>query len=201
MSAHSRGRPSRPDDFYETPSWCTELILPKLNLPEGARVLDPGAGKGGISKVLTSKGYRVAAVERNPQFELDLSELVNEVIVGDFLSLQTGGIFDAVVGNPPYTYSLEFAKKAIELTAGKVDVAFLLRVGWLASKGRVDFHLRNPSDVFILPERPSFTENGKTDQTDYAWFVWGPGRGNRWYNLGDSELWLTRKRPRRTLSR
>lgn len=25
--------------------------------------------------------------------------------------------------------------------------------------------------------------HGKTDSAAYAWFVWGPGRGNRWHIL------------------
>jgi hypothetical protein len=29
--------------------------------------------------------------------------------------------------------------------------------------------------------RPSFTPDGKTDSAAYAWLVWGPGRGGRWF--------------------
>jgi hypothetical protein len=38
-------------------------------------------------------------------------------------------------------------------------------------------------DVYVLSKRPSFSGNGKTDATAYAWFLFGPGRGGRWQVL------------------
>lgn len=97
--------------------------------------------------------------------------------------------FDLVIANPPYSDAERFVEHA--LTIGRT-CCFLLRLNWLASKKRAAFHRAHPSDVFVLPRRPSFT-NGGTDATEYAWFVWGPTdveecrnggfRGNRWYLL------------------
>jgi hypothetical protein len=57
--------------------------------------------------------------------------------------------------------------------------AFLLRLNWLGGQARAAWHRANPCDVYVLPRRPSFTGKG-TDATEYAWMVWGTGRGGRW---------------------
>jgi SAM-dependent methyltransferase len=88
--------------------------------------------------------------------------------------------FDLVIANPPYSETEAFVSHA--LTIG-TTVCFLLRLNWLASKKRAAFHRAHPADVFVLPKRPSFTEDSRTDATEYAWFVWGEGRGNRWFLL------------------
>jgi hypothetical protein len=38
-------------------------------------------------------------------------------------------------------------------------------------------------DVFVLSDRPSFTENGKTDASEYGYWVWGPGTTGIWRPL------------------
>ena len=35
---------------------------------------------------------------------------------------------------------------------------------------------KHPPDLYVLPNRPSFTKNGNTDSIEYAWFVWGHDR-------------------------
>jgi hypothetical protein len=35
-------------------------------------------------------------------------------------------------------------------------------------------HEASTPDMFVLPDRPSFREDGATDAQDYAWFRWGP---------------------------
>lgn len=85
--------------------------------------------------------------------------------------------------NPPYTHALEFVKVGLSLTrSSSVEgvVAALLRINWMAGQGRRDFHQAWPCDVWVLPKRPSFTGDGKTDATEYAWFVWGAEYGGRW---------------------
>lgn len=87
-----------------------------------------------------------------------------------------------IVMNPPYLSAMEFVEAALRwVRTTKVKetgekkyatVAALLRLPWLASKGRVAFHQKNPSAVWVLPDRPSFTGDNKVDSTDYAWFLW-----------------------------
>ena len=55
-------------------------------------------------------------------------------------------------------------------------VAFLLRLGFLASVQRAEFWKQNPpTRVIVLSKRPSFTGDGKTDRSEYAFFVWEKG--------------------------
>jgi hypothetical protein len=56
-------------------------------------------------------------------------------------------------------------------------VTFLLRLAFIASQKRA--HLYEDGSGFrllqVLPKRPSFTPDGKTDSSDYAWFTWEVG--------------------------
>lgn len=209
------------DDFYETPAWCTRLLMPHL---QRGNVLDPCCGRGAIGQVVFETW--------GPNYELDGVEIdegraqaareagfFDRVATGDFLHPE-GKIFSKgqlVITNPPFSLALEFAEKSVKVAD---TVAFLLRLGWLASAERADFHRRNPCDLIILPKRPSFakfascaghkkrpsmpppcdwnqaylpnephpkvcpgcgcpTKVVTSDSADYAWFIWGPGRGGR----------------------
>lgn len=123
---------------------------------------------------------------------------------------------NVILTNPPYSSAMEAVLRA--LCENKRVAAFLLRLNWLGSSGRADFHKEHPSDIYILSERPSFAwvfscgrspksercewiikrapgtptpqvcggcgcedvNKTTTDATEYAWFVWGEGRGGRW---------------------
>jgi hypothetical protein len=52
------------------------------------------------------------------------------------------------------------------------DICFLLRLGFLESEARREFFQQmGVPDLYILPNRPSFTGQG-TDASTYAWFLW-----------------------------
>lgn len=69
-------------------------------------------------------------------------------------------------------YALEFAETAIELAP---VVAFLLRVHWIGSIGRVKFHEQHPADLVVLANRPKFTPGSGGDGAEYAWWIWREG--------------------------
>jgi hypothetical protein len=80
--------------------------------------------------------------------------------------------YNLIITNPPYSLSLEFAKRAIK----EADLTILLlRLNWLASAKRSKWLQKNTPSIYVLPNRPSFT-GSRTDATDYAWFVWGSER-------------------------
>lgn len=66
----------------------------------------------------------------------------------------------------------EFVDKAFTLAP---CVAFLLRLNWAGSVGRVQFHAKHPADLVVLANRPKF-RHGDSDATEYAWWIWREGQ-------------------------
>lgn len=93
------------------------------------------------------------------------------VLIADTLSLRALPACDAIVTNPPYKLALECMQACVASEAPVV--AMLLRTNILESRKRAAFWRKHaPSALYALSKRPSFTGNGKTDGTGYAWFVW-----------------------------
>ncbi len=158
-------------DFYETPSWAIRAVLPALPPVDGLRILDPGCGTGAILRELGAAfpENEIVGLEKDrARFEAASASTELPIILGDFFSHAEK--YDLIVSNPPYSYALEFVQHALTLAP---LVCMLLRLPWLASQRRADWHRENPAHVNVLPKRPSFTADGKTDATEYAWFIWG----------------------------
>ena len=202
-----KNRITNPNEFYETPSWCVKALLRELNL-DPKNVLDPCVGTGAIA---------CAVREMYPAVNLLINDIDKDLInkaldklkfnnirshieeglpktsysVGSYLDICPGNQIqsdehDLIILNPPFSLALEFIEKSLELSPNGT-VAVLLRLNWLASKKRILFHQKHPSNVYVLPKRPSFTNDGRTDGTEYSWFVWGPKfKGNEWkiLNIG-----------------
>ena len=102
----------------------------------------------------------------------------------DFLAVDVDAPYSkdltAVVTNPPYSLAEKFIRHARKLCP-HADLVFLLRLAFLASAKRLPLWQDvGIPDVYVLPNRPSFTGGG-TDSADYAWFVWRKDG-----NLGDT---------------
>lgn len=144
-------------------------------------VLDPCAGEGAILKVCREAGYLTKGIELDPQRADECATVASEgCLAADALADSLPWWGDLVVTNPPYRLALEFIKSYLLWAEGKKEGAFLLRLNFLGSQKRASFFKQHPPDVYVLPKRPSFTEDGGTDACEYAWFLWGPNRGNRW---------------------
>lgn len=183
--------PRRPaNDFYETPAWCTRALLAYLDKHKLApkvhgelSILDPGAGTGAISKVLRAwrPNANIWAIEN----DLALSETLQGAACkynfgmvggGDFFLVKC--IYDLIVCNPPYSgpnredLAMRFVEHGRKIAS---QAWFLLRLNWLESQGRAEYfrEIGNRPMVLVLPRRPSFTSNGRTDGTGYAWMGWG----------------------------
>jgi hypothetical protein len=178
MSATGRGAERHPGDFYETPAWCVRRYLEaRGDRGCGPRWLEPSAGAGAIIRAVNAvrPGIRWTAIEK---YRYETGELGGGLVnagVGpihyiDFLTASTPLRFDLCIGNPPYSLAREFVEHGLKMAH---EVAFLLRLNFLESAKRVDFFKAHPCDVFVLPNRPSFTADGHTDATAYAWFEFG----------------------------
>lgn len=192
MSATGRnleGNERRADDHYATPGWVTLSVLrylrfePWPTLDHGC-VLDPCCGEGAILDVVKSEwGAGGVGIEIDVARAIEAAKKGHEVHTRDALgAVLFWPSVDVLITNPPYGLAMEFIEKALAEYGKLIDCAFLLRINFLGSQKRAAFHRAHPSDVYVLPKRPSFTGKG-TDATEYAWFVWGPGRGGRWSML------------------
>ncbi len=174
-------RPRDADDFYQTEESCLRAYLRKYGIPKWSRevITDPGVGTGVYGKVLREyypESY-IQGFELNAERFPDPGHYNNWVHM-DFLS---EGSFssNSVVGNPPYKHAEAFFWKAYEhimhnnTKCGVID--FLLRLGFLGSSRRHESMWSSgyrPTTVTVCSTRPSFTGDGKTYPTEFAFFRW-----------------------------
>lgn len=159
MSQRDSGYERKERDYYETPAWVTEALLPHLE--PGCSIWEPACGSGKMVRALADAGHSVVATD---------------IILGvDFLNaIMTG--WQAIVTNPPYELALEFIERALDLTkANDGMVAMLLRTDFDHAKTRQ--HLFGQSETFtrklVLTRRIKWFENSTGQPSfNHAWFMW-----------------------------
>jgi len=164
MSSTNRGAERRIDDVYETPAWCVRRLL-EVWQPREGELVEPCCGSGQIVRCFPGRSWSTCDIR-------DVEPLSERHVTGDFLQVTTATDHSvtAVITNPPFSLAEEFIRHCDELYRS-ADLVFLLRLNFLGSAGRLKLwrDLGAP-DVFVLPNRPSFT-GWKTDSCEYAWFV------------------------------
>lgn len=178
MSSTNRGAERRPADYYPTPSWCTRRLLEAIELP-GGTWFEPAAGQGHIISAVQRERSDVKwhAAELRECCSSRLAEITEETNCPvDFLQRPIARSFDVVITNPPFSHARQFVERSLPL--GDWVVMFL-RLNFLGSSRRNSFFRQQMPDVYIVPDRPSFTTDGRTDSIEYAWFVWPPGERER----------------------
>ncbi len=168
------GHVRHPEDFYATPPWVVDAILP--HLPDGV-ACDPCAGDGAIVAAIVGAGRHCYGIEISAERVVDARAKRGVTLThGDGLTGHERFKDPLIVMNPPYKAAEEWVRAMVQ--PGRT-VAALLRLGFLASASRKAlFAEAGMPDVYVLSKRPSFTGGG-TDSADYAWMVWGPGRVGR----------------------
>jgi hypothetical protein len=198
MSSTTRGKKVENDDFFKTPAWVVNAILPFL--PTTGAVLDPCCGEGSILDVV-QHGRPTYGIELDEE-RASTARVIHIVATGNALYLPWPKEARVIIQNPPFSKAEEFVREGIkhvyaDMPGDELPIirraeeanracAVLLRLAFLESKKRIAFHREFPADVYPLAHRPSFTGNGKHDSCAYAWFVWGPGRGGRIKVLDDA---------------
>ncbi len=202
MSSTNRGALRHPDDYYATPAWSVDAIMPHLPGLREARILEPAAGDGAIVRALRLHGVEESQIEA---VELDeeraaFCRMSCPTVCGDFLKLPVpdGPSPSLVVMNPPYSLAQEFIERAMRWLTPGGTCAVLLRLPFACSAKRRAFRAAHPFDVFALASRPSFglNKDGEpgTDSADYAWFLFGEGRGGR-FKVLENEKPKAARRP------
>lgn len=177
MTATGRGpRRGGPDDFFRTPPWVIDRLMEVWG-PRSGLLLEPAAGDGAlitaVKKWYPDQGW--LAVECRATAATACRAAGADPIITDFLTWEpapaVAETVSAVITNPPFSLCEEFIRHADEVCPS-ADLVFLIRLGFLASEGRVALWQDvGAPDVNVLPNRPSFTEDGATDSSDYAWIV------------------------------
>lgn len=190
-------------DFYETPHWAVELVLPKLPLHRHRwHVLEPAAGRGAILDVVVPAvgPSCVAAVEVDAVRFQELQARHGGVVgcvQADFLSMDLAASFPGLGGprllpmNPPYTkpretIGLEFVERAIEVAGPDGVVAALLPLDFATGDARTKrVHRKHRSSLYPLRRRPDFGGDFGGGKRPFAWFVWDLGEPKSdWEVLG-----------------
>ncbi len=175
-------------DFWETPKWAVELLLPLLPKEEQWSVLEPAAGRGAILEVLRSEliGSFFACELSTTRFtELTSRFPAVRAVNGNFFE-QGALVSDwssaegrkLIPMNPPYSKPDEgigerFTVRCLELAqAVSGVVAALLPLDFAHGASRTDnIHRRFPGSLYPFRTRPSFNGGG-SGQRPFAWFVW-----------------------------
>jgi hypothetical protein len=165
-------------DFYETPEWVTEALIPHLRsgpvcLHRNRTVWEPAAGRGKMSRVLERHFQTVLSTTLE-------STDPDDLIAGglDFLKAQNRfELPDAIITNPPYSLAEEFVRHALKLAVSYgFVIAMLLRNEWDCAKGRNDLFTEQPfAKKVILTSRPWWFDKKPGDsgpRHNYAWYIW-----------------------------
>lgn len=154
-----------PSDLYTTPQWAVAALL-KRETFEGS-ILDPGCGKGDISKVLKATGHQDVT-------GIDIYDWGYGTPNIDYLQFDEKT--DHTIMNPPFSLLQEFIVKALENSTKKVAV--FSRVSSLETKGRFNTVYKNkaPNRVYLFVNRVKCSKGGHDDGQSsavfYCWQVW-----------------------------
>lgn len=181
MSATRRGRRKSGADNYPTPEWTIERFLEEwedLHLV-GPRWIEPCAGDGVIIDVVNRfrPGIEWTACDiRETTAPRLLRATGKPPTIGDFLELfkPNGKRWDVAIMNPPFRLTLEFIMACLELAE---TVVCLQRMNYCGTSDRNEFFRANMPDLYVVPDRVSFTGDGNADACEHAWHVWGPEIG------------------------
>ncbi len=171
------------NDNYPTPqylaNWAVEYAI-KSNNVTFRNFLEPGCGgKAPFSvaayraKVDHIRSIDNRSVER-PKSLIGLSN-VGYYTNTDFLGPGSWeeDRFGIIATNPPFSKAQEFIWRSLDLLDDWGVMIFLLKLPFLSALSRIRLYKeRPPKEVIVLQRRPSFSNNSRTDMTEYGFYVW-----------------------------
>lgn len=171
-------QPRSKHDFYPTPLGLCHAALVLLPDEPYQWFLDPGAGTGPwgrAARTLYPDSY-IVGVERYPCHFCPHDHVYDEYHYADYLEWEPTVKFSTITGNPPYNQAQAFVDKSLDILDNGGRVLFLLRLAFLESQKRSEWWMEKPlKKLWVLSNRPSFTGDGKTDDTAYALYLFEKG--------------------------
>ncbi len=166
MATRNSGYERQPNDFYQTPQWVTDALVPHLPA-RIKRVWEPAAGHGKMVRALERHGYEVIASDINPRGNRDCESY-------DFVqeTAWPGMQVDAIITNPPFNQAQQFIERAFNWTG---FVAMLLPVNYDCAKSRAHLFADNPnfSKKIVLTRRIVFFDRpGAAPSSNHCWMIW-----------------------------
>jgi hypothetical protein len=167
MAQRKSGYERKDNDYYPTPTWVTEALLPFI--PKRIRrIWEPAAGCGAMSEVLRANFYGVLATDINEFSPLAIKAL-------DFLEASSSDWAEAIVTNPPYNRAAEFCRKSVDIMMQRNGfVALLLAENFDCARGRADLFGECPffAAKVILTKRIKWFDGEGSPSSNHAWFLW-----------------------------
>lgn len=193
MSSAGRGGKRVEGDFYPTTPELAMLLTQAVAKDYNDRVEGwprsiggPGSGYG---------SFLVACRETWPDADVYGYELQDTMVkatrpafVTDHMDLTRHNLrdgHDLIIGNPPFSVADKIIPSLIaRLHPTRGVLVLLLRLNYMGGQERFKTLWRDhmPSRVYVLPARPGFMPNGRSDSTEYALYVWD------WRHTGETTL-------------
>lgn len=171
-------------DNYPTPEWAIERFLEVWEDLEhvGSRWLEPCVGDGVIVEVVDrfkpGIDWRVCELRDTRRSLRDAGLEKHQITIDDFFDAfpepaDDGHVkpFDVAIFNPPFSLTMQFVERCLKIS--KVVVC-LQRLTFCGSDERNDFFVSKMPDVYVIPNRVSYTGDGRADSVEQAWHVFGP---------------------------
>lgn len=150
-------------DFYQTPAYAVELLLPFLD-PLWT-VWEPVSGQGMLAHTLRERIGRVVTTDIDP---------ISDEVPFDFLADEPNFNFDCIVTNPPFSQKDSFLEKCYEY---RKPFALLMPLTALEGKRRHKSYTQRGIQLIVPDARISFYdfEGVYKDKIWFhsAWFTWG----------------------------
>lgn len=189
MTRTRRGAETRGDANYPTPDWAIRRFLeewPDLHTV-GSKWIEPCAGDGVIVDVVNEFRSDIdwTVVEKRPTHTAlrNIGLKSSQIWIGDFFNLYPEPDpclpgktppekpFDVAILNPAFYLTMPFIHRLLHYA--KVLVV-MQRVNFCGSTERNEWVRSNVPDLYMIPNRVSFTGTGRTDAIEHGWHVWGP---------------------------
>lgn len=155
-------------DFYPTDYILVEDFFAKfINVFQGDKFFDPTAGQEGHRPFIDTA--------KRLGYNAEYCELAEGL---DFFEHSADKKYDLIVTNPPFNLAEQIIEKLIDqhMNPGGT-IVLLLRVNFLGSVDRAtnlwSKDENKPAGLTTIAPRPSFSGDGGTDMTEYAWYVFG----------------------------